>query len=220
MAPLADVRAWVMTHKGIAAGGAAGAVALGLRARAKRKAAPASGTDQVTAAGPGNSAIYLGKGGTYDSTANDVYNSIQPQIDALAGGQSRLADALEKLTSSTAPPSSLPGSPTGAAPYETVLWRQSWWTGSPGPATFLGPARGGTAIGEGQMSPTELAKYTAPIPGTLTGGGSGRFAWNPTGAAYAAGKSAGNLYVQTSPGIFAPAPENYGATVPTYSRVT
>lgn len=76
----------------ILAAGAGLAVVLGLRARSSSKASSSAGGNgsAVVATGP----AYAGKGGVYDSTANDVYNSIQPQIGNLAGQLATLASDL------------------------------------------------------------------------------------------------------------------------------
>jgi len=79
-------KAWVASHRTVLIGGAIGTAALlGLRARSKGKAAspPAGGTAQMAPVGSGTTQSYTGAG-TYDSTANDIYNAIEPQIEALS----------------------------------------------------------------------------------------------------------------------------------------
>jgi len=79
-------KAWVASHRTVLIGGAIGTAAmLGLRARSKGKAAspPAGGSAQMAPVGSGTTQSYTGAG-TYDSTANDIYNAIEPQIEALS----------------------------------------------------------------------------------------------------------------------------------------
>jgi hypothetical protein len=91
--------------------GGAGVVAVALLAlRARSKAGAAGGSSTVTApAAPGSP--------TYDSVSSDVYNSMQPQIEALFAGQQALN---ERLTNAQdiLDPASPAGSPA-AAPTST-----------------------------------------------------------------------------------------------------
>jgi hypothetical protein len=76
---LAQLRTWIHTHQTAAlGGGVAAAAGLALIVSKRKKASADSGN-----AAPATSQAAM-KGGVYDSTANDVYNSIQPEIDALA----------------------------------------------------------------------------------------------------------------------------------------
>ncbi len=82
----AGAKAWIAAHRTVLAGGAIGGAALlGLRARSKGKAGkpPAGGSTQMAPVGSGTQQSYTGAG-TYDSTANDIYNAIEPQIEALS----------------------------------------------------------------------------------------------------------------------------------------
>jgi len=82
----AGAKAWVASHRTVLIGGAIGTAALlGLRARSKGKAAspPAGGSAQMAPVGSGTTQRYTGAG-TYDSTANDIYNAIEPQIEGLS----------------------------------------------------------------------------------------------------------------------------------------
>ena len=82
-------KTWMTSHRTVLLGGAVGgALLLGLRARGKAKAGsgPAgsnAGAGPMAPAGSGTAATYTGAG-TYDSTANDLYNALEPQIEALS----------------------------------------------------------------------------------------------------------------------------------------
>ena len=89
--PLPDFAALFQEHRvPILAGGAGGAVLLGIRARKSRAKAPAAAGGP--ASGVATTAAYAGRGGVYDSTANDVYNSIEPQISSLADQLAQLSN--------------------------------------------------------------------------------------------------------------------------------
>ncbi len=82
----AGAKTWITSHRTVLIGSAIGGAALlGLRARSKGKAAspPAGGSTQMAPVGSGTQQSYTGAG-TYDSTANDIYNAIEPQIEALS----------------------------------------------------------------------------------------------------------------------------------------
>lgn len=76
---LAALKAWVHTHQTEALGGGVVAMAGVAYVVSKRKKAGAAAGSNAPATSQAAQ-----QGGVYDSTANDVYNSIQPEIDALA----------------------------------------------------------------------------------------------------------------------------------------
>lgn len=149
-----NLPAVIAAHKvPVLAAGAAGAVALGLRARKKSAA---------SATTPGVS--YQGQGGVYDSTANDVYNSIQPQIEGLAAqiaalAAAQTADALNPDKSHTEPvfnpPNRVPApaaAPVGPPP-KTPLAR-AWAAGAPtGISTGIGAAKNALGNNHGLLIP-------------------------------------------------------------------
>lgn len=130
-----NIGAWITAHKVpvLAVGGAA-AVGLGLRAR-KNKTAASSGVSPA----PGAPGSMTGMVPTFDSTANDVYSSIEPQISAQAGALSGLSNSLLDIQNQLAhlsatathtgvPVSTLPV-PTAPAPSMTM----------PSPAPIIPP---------------------------------------------------------------------------------
>ncbi|MCU1449337.1 MAG: hypothetical protein JWP02_1507 [Acidimicrobiales bacterium] len=84
MAPLADVRTWVTAHKSAAAASALGAAGLGYYVRRRRAAAAAAGGTSSGTTTVGSTTPTALQGGAYDSTANDVYNSLEPQLQSLS----------------------------------------------------------------------------------------------------------------------------------------
>lgn len=119
-------QAWLATHHTqVLMGAVGGAVLLGLRSRAKGKAvAPGSQTNagtstNVNAADP-NGAKYTG-GAFYDSTANDVYNGIEPQIEALASQINKLGMVPGPVPTPVTPaPTAAPAKPGTPAKPATV----------------------------------------------------------------------------------------------------
>jgi hypothetical protein len=80
---LNDVIAWAAAHKAVAGAGALGAVGLGLYTRHKKAAAgPAAQTGAGGSSSPTNMTLP-----TYDSTANDVYNAIESQLQTVIDAQ-------------------------------------------------------------------------------------------------------------------------------------
>lgn len=117
-----DFKTWFEAHKTpVLATGFGGAALLGLYARSKGQAAqPSSGTGN---AGASTDQTYQGTAGYYDSTANDVYNAIQPQISALA----MQLNALQQEQSATAtPPVTTPPTPTPVIPAAHVPVGTIW----------------------------------------------------------------------------------------------
>lgn len=97
------LRAYLTAHRTAAAGAGVAAIAL-LALVVKHYAGPASNSSTSGATTPGtanNTAAT--RGGVYDSTANDVYNSIQPQITdqaaQIAALNARLGDYTNALGS-------------------------------------------------------------------------------------------------------------------------
>lgn len=131
---LAGITGAVTRNKtAIGAGAAVVVVIAALRARAKTKtttttaaaAAPVATTPGYTTTG------YTSGGSGYDSTASDVYNAIQPQLEAL-----------QKLYTTPTPPIPVPAAPAAStdprqaaiqADYNTFLKRDgapaeiNWW---------------------------------------------------------------------------------------------
>lgn len=92
-------------HRTVILGTAAGGAALlGLRARAKGTAAAANSTTTTAA----TTSPQLVPQGAYDSTANDVYNAIEPQIEALNAQLGALAANATTSTPAAAPPTPAP----------------------------------------------------------------------------------------------------------------
>lgn len=166
---LPDVAAIFEQHRTpILAGGAGAAVLLGLRARGRRKAAPATGVATGGAAsGVTTTAAYAGRGGVYDSTANDVYNSIQPQISSLAGqlaelsngiGATRLSD--EQMRGALSNPNLQPGQTSGSGIYNPGVTRDSTGQHSYGYIPSQ-PTAANILAGGGTL-------YFEPLPGIFT----------------------------------------------------
>jgi len=109
MSPFAGAAAYIAAHKAVVVGGgAATAVGLGLYKRHAKTTQAAQAPAQPggsTIAGYGMPAT--GAAGSYDSSANDVYNAIQPQLEQTQG---ILRTVLDKLNSAPAP------APAAAAP--------------------------------------------------------------------------------------------------------
>lgn len=104
-----NFQAWFQAHKTpVLATGFGGAALLGLYARSKGQAAqPDTGTGN---AGASTDQTYQGTAGYYDSTANDVYNAMEPQIAALAQQLNALS---QEQSAATAPPVTTPPRPSG-----------------------------------------------------------------------------------------------------------
>lgn len=97
---LASIKMWGTAHRGALLGGSAGAVALIALARRRPSTPDTSSSTDTTATATGARMVgQAGIGaapGAYDSSANDVYNALQPQIEQ---NQSLLERALERITS-------------------------------------------------------------------------------------------------------------------------
>jgi hypothetical protein len=95
---------WAEHKKLILLGGAGAAVAYGLHARTQA-AAPSSGTDApltdpgTTGVGAGIAGYTGATGAAYDSTANDVYNALQPQLATTQGLLATVLSAAKSATS-------------------------------------------------------------------------------------------------------------------------
>lgn len=83
-------------HKAVLVAGGAGAVGLGLLHH-KSTAAAASSTTGAAVTPTGTA----GQAGTYDSSANDVYNALQPQIEQTQSMLQKLLNALPGTKPST-----------------------------------------------------------------------------------------------------------------------
>lgn len=121
--------------------GAGLVAALGLYQHQKSKSAPAG--DGSQAIGPDGASIagYAPSGATggaaYDSTGNDVYNALQPQLEQ---NQTLLAQLLERLNGGGAS-TSTPAPPTAPAPVtSTPTPPHIWRPVAPPPRTTPRPA--------------------------------------------------------------------------------
>lgn len=116
---------WFQAHRTpVLASAFGGAALLGLYARSKGQAAtPSTGTGN---AGASTDQTYQGTAGYYDSTANDVYNAMEPQIAALAAQLNALS---QQQSAATTPPVTTPPTPTPpiSAPHVPVgtIWGQT-----------------------------------------------------------------------------------------------
>lgn len=141
----AQAQAWFEQNKTtVAVGGAA--VVAGLAVMKKKNGAAAAKTDPAAAAAAGTATTASGipysvggqtggatGGGSYDSTASDLYGAIQPGMEAIGGQQSaiaaQLADLLNKVNSQ---PASAPAPIPVPAPPAPVY--------APAPAAVAPPA--------------------------------------------------------------------------------
>ncbi|MGI8685127.1 MAG: hypothetical protein ACR2MO_08595 [Acidimicrobiales bacterium] len=130
----------------VAVAAAGGAGLLGLRAR-KARGAAAAPPSVVTSTGT----LLPGGGSTYDSTASDVYSSIQPQLEALyaqiaAMGSAAPTQAL--LDPAASYPAPAPVAAAAAAPAPQPAQQPPPIVLAPG--STLGPATGvGTQYSSG-----------------------------------------------------------------------
>lgn len=160
-APGAGPGAWVRANPKLAAGGAAAAaaVALGLRAKKKGVASPATTTGAKTSAQGGGLP-------TYDSTASDVYNSIQPEIEALQhqltaslGAASNPHDALNPANPSRPPRST--GGTSGPSPLPVPA---SALSGAGYGAAYV-DAHGTTIVPNNAPGAAPAPSYAGPVSG-------------------------------------------------------
>lgn len=151
-APMVGSRAhlsalWSEHRVAVLAAAFGAAAVLGLRARAKGTTAAASGATTT----PGATSTYAGSAGgatAYDSTANDVYNAIEPQIEALAS-QLNVLQAGPTSDSTTTTPVTTPPTPTSAVAVAAPVH------------VAPGTVWGGTGLHYGQAAP-------APTPTSTT----------------------------------------------------
>jgi hypothetical protein len=145
---IAGAQAWARTHRAqILAGLFAAAALLGLRARSKGASAQPSTGAGTTGAAAGESTFTGAGGAYYDSTANDVYNAIEPQIAALAAA---IAAQQQQATTPTDPvvtPPAPTGSPVSQGRH--VAPGTVWGVGSQNPGTVPAP----TPTGGGTTHP-------------------------------------------------------------------
>jgi hypothetical protein len=133
---------WFATHKTQAYIGGA-AAAGGLALLAKRKAAKGSGTTPGT--------VQAANGATYDSTASDVYNSIEPQLEALQ----RMFYSLQAVPGSTNPvPAGAGAAGAGLAPSSAGYPAIAASPSAPAPSTPVGYAPGSGYAAAAGLSPT------------------------------------------------------------------
>lgn len=174
------LKAWARKHRWPLLGaGGAGAVALALYQRSHRgtaQAAPAAGD----AAGPVNVSAspypsYYSGGSTggygYDSSANDVYNSLQPIFEGLGREVDALSDqvgALSSLSPTTGTPAnpSPGGSVSGSLPPSTPSTPSTPATPKPKPTVLEVFRKSGTAatyelLSDGTKRWITQAKYVA-----------------------------------------------------------
>lgn len=136
---LAAVQTWLTAHRTpVLVTVFGGAAILGLKARSKAQSATGSTGAGNTGAAAGDT-TYSGAGGAYyDSTANDVYNAIEPQISALASQLDTLSQTPTVTDPVTTPPAPTPtiGATAGHVPTGTV-WgvTGSGHAGMPAPTT-------------------------------------------------------------------------------------
>ncbi len=146
-----NVAAFLKSHRMpvILVGGGA-AAGLGLYARAKGKVpSSAGGQTSSVSAQPG------GAQGTYDSTAQDVYNSIEPQIQDLA-------DQLNKLGGTVTDQAGMISTALGAIPPPST-------NGTPAAAPGAGPSSSTTSIDRQAAEQNWAAIPTPPPPPSLAG---------------------------------------------------
>lgn len=151
---LANVSTWLAAHRTpVLATVFGGAALLGLRARSK--AASSSASVGSGNAGAATDATYAGAAGSYyDSTANDVYNAIEPQIAALAAQlNAQQQPATDPVATPPGPTNGI-GTTAGHVPTGTV-----WGVTGTGHAGFPAPTT-----------------VTKPTPVTHASGG-----WGTTG---------------------------------------
>ena len=97
---LAQLRSGIERNKkGLAVAGVAGVAGLALMKRSKGDQPAAAGED-VPGAGAkyGMAPMATGAAGAYDSSASDVYNAIQPQLEDLGEKQGALDQLLKQLS--------------------------------------------------------------------------------------------------------------------------
>ncbi|MCW2498136.1 hypothetical protein [Jatrophihabitans sp.] len=102
---------WANHRNEVLAAGAAVAVGLGL-VSARRQKSDAGGSDSTAAKGLGVSQPADAATGAYDSTGNDVYNALQPQLEQ---NQSLLASLMETVAAIPSSIQLLPAAAVGGA---------------------------------------------------------------------------------------------------------
>ncbi len=129
-----DPKRFIRTHrtKLLAAGGVVvGALALRARGKDRQPGNPAPTSYAPGGGGAGQS--FTGAGGTYDSTASDIINTLQPQIEALTDAANRITIGNPRPAGDTTTPTPVPQPFT---PVRVISW--------PAPRPAL-PAPGPTA---------------------------------------------------------------------------
>lgn len=173
----AQLQQWVTAHRVPVLGTAAAAVAgLALLMR-RRTGRGVTATGSTAAPAIGGTTAYTP--GVYDSTASDLYNTLQPMLEQLQRGQEALADLYGSDPRYVPPPTSTPGTyPAPGAPGAPLFTPGGSSTGSPriligrapDSAGALAPNPAGVVI-----VPDTTAGYVAATAATANATGTGLF---------------------------------------------
>ncbi len=147
---LAAFTSWLHVHQAQAlAAGGAGVVGLALIRR--RRAVPTAAADPAAAAalaGGGAGVAGTAALAPYSSTVNDVYDALQPQLEALQTQLSQLAVTPETVAPSPAPaPAASPAGPRSALPWARLT--------TPQKRAF----EGGSSIGWSNFTPAQKSWF-------------------------------------------------------------
>jgi hypothetical protein len=171
---IAGLQAFFATHKTAVLGaGAAGVAGLALYQRKKGTAtdgAGIAGSSPAAAVVQGSTAAT--GGGSYDSSAYDVYSAMQPQMEQLAqaladqtgGGAGSVSSAPKPSASSTTPSKPAPAKTYSTGYYRTAGTNMTYYQDSKGNLDWLSAAEG-KALGFGGRNQPKV--HLVPVDSTF-----------------------------------------------------